>query len=110
MPFTELNAAEDLDRLFAESGERAVVLLKHSLTCPISYAAYEEMSLLKETPISLVIVQDARSISDEIARRTGVRHESPQAIILRAGEAVWHASHYDITKSSVMRALEDLKQ
>lgn len=109
MAFTEINDAAELDALFAESGEKAVLLFKHSLTCPISHAAYEEMSLMKDEPIALVIIQDARHISTEIAARTGVRHESPQAIILQSGKPVWHASHYDITKASVTRALEDLK-
>jgi bacillithiol system protein YtxJ len=109
MAFKEITDAAELDGLFAESGEKPVVLFKHSLTCPISHAAYEEMSLLENEPISLVIVQDARSVSNEIASRTGLRHESPQTIILRSGKSVWHASHYDITKSSVMRALEELR-
>jgi bacillithiol system protein YtxJ len=109
MAFNEITDQNELDNLFAESGKKAVVLFKHSLTCPISYAAYEEMSLMKTEAVNLIIVQDARHISNEIAERTGVRHESPQTIILRDGKPVWHASHYDITKSSVTRALEELK-
>ena len=109
MAFTEITDANELEGLFAESGEKAVLLFKHSLTCPISHAAYEEMSLMKNEPIALVIIQDARAVSTEIAQRTGIRHESPQAIILQSGKPVWHASHYDITKSSVTKALEDLK-
>lgn len=110
MAFTEILETNELDGLFAASGDKPVVLFKHSLTCPISHFAYEEMSLLKDEAVALVIVQDARRVSNEIAARTGVRHESPQTIILRDGKPVWHASHYDITKSSVTRALEDLKQ
>lgn len=109
MAFNEITETEELDAIFAESHEKPVVLYKHSLTCPISHAAYEEMSLLKNEPIRMVVVQDARAVSNEIAQRTGVRHESPQTIILRDGSVVWHASHYDITKSSVTRALEELK-
>lgn len=109
MAFNEITEQNELDNLFAASGKQAVLLFKHSLTCPISYAAYEEMSLMKTEPINLIIVQDARAVSSEIAERTGVRHESPQAIILRDGKPAWHASHYDITKSSVTRALEELK-
>ena len=109
MAFTEITDANELNTLFSESGEGAVVLFKHSLTCPISHAAYEEMSLMNDESVALVIVQDARAVSNEIAARTGVRHESPQTIILRDGKPVWHASHYDITKSSVMRALEGIK-
>jgi bacillithiol system protein YtxJ len=55
--------------------------------------------------VSLVVVQRARDVSSEIASRTGVRHESPQAIVLRNGEAVWSASHYDITSDAVEQAL-----
>ena len=109
MAFNEITDANDLDALFSESDQKPVILYKHSLTCPISRAAYEEMSLMKDEPIALVIVQDARALSNEIAARTGVRHESPQTIILQSGKPVWHASHYDITKSSVRRALEELK-
>lgn len=109
MAFNEITDTEELEALFAESHEKPVVLYKHSLTCPISHAAYEEMSLMKNESVRMIIVQDARAVSNEIATRTGLRHESPQTIILRDGRPVWHASHYDITKTSVTRALEELK-
>lgn len=109
MAFFEVKDNNELDGLFEQSAEAPVILFKHSLTCPISHAAYEEMSLLKNEPVSLVIVQDARPVSNEIASRTSIEHESPQALIVRDGKAVWHASHYDITKSAVLRALEQIK-
>ncbi|HZH34272.1 MAG TPA: bacillithiol system redox-active protein YtxJ [Pyrinomonadaceae bacterium] len=109
MAFTEITDSSRLDELFKRSGEQPVVLFKHSLTCPISHAAYEEMSLMKEDDINLVIVQDARVVSNEIAARTGIRHESPQAVIVRDGKVAWHASHYDITKAAVTRALEEMR-
>lgn len=110
MAFFEVTDANELNGLFEQSVEAPVILFKHSLTCPISHAAYEEMSLLTKEPVSLVIVQDARQISNEIAARTNIRHESPQALIVSDNEVVWHASHYDITKSAVLRALEEIKQ
>lgn len=109
MAFFEVNDQNELDNLFDQSNDAPIILFKHSLTCPISHAAYEEMSLLKNEPVSLVVVQDARVLSNEIAKRTGVRHESPQAMIVRDGEVAWHASHYDITKTAIVRALEQLK-
>ena len=110
MAFVEVSETNQLDELFAQSSEKPVILFKHSLTCPISHAAYEEMSLLKDEPVFLVVVQDARRLSNEIATRTNVKHESPQTIIMHDGSVVWHASHYDITKASVLRSLEELKQ
>ena len=110
MAFFEVKSADELNGLFEQSSEKPVILFKHSLTCPISHAAYEEMALLKTEPVALIVVQDARPVSTEIAQRTGIRHESPQTLIVSGGVVTWHAAHYDITKSGVLRALEDLKQ
>jgi bacillithiol system protein YtxJ len=45
-------------------------------------------------------------VSDEIARRSGVRHQSPQAILLREGKPVWDASHIGITVDSLLAAIK----
>ncbi len=103
--FIELNSIEKLEKLFEESNEKPVVLFKHSLTCPISSGVYYEVSEV-DTDVNLVIVQRARDISNEIASKTGIRHESPQAIVLRNGKPVYHASHYDITAADVENSLD----
>lgn len=109
MSFNEISQTSELEQLFSQSAEKPVILFKHSLTCPISHAAYEEMSNLTKEEISLIVVQDARPVSNEIARLTGIAHESPQAFIISDGKVAWHASHYEITKTSVTRALEEIK-
>lgn len=90
--------------MFDLSHERPVLLFKHSLTCPISSAAYQEMSDF-EGDISLIVIQRAREVSREVEKLTGIRHESPQAIILRNGKAVWNVSHWKITRSAVEEAV-----
>lgn len=98
--FTEINTTEQLDSLFKQSNEKPIVLFKHSLTCPISAGVYQEVSDA-DADINIVIMQKARSVSDAIAQKTGIRHESPQAIILKDGKVVYHAAHYDVTASDV---------
>ncbi|HKP68556.1 MAG TPA: bacillithiol system redox-active protein YtxJ [Pyrinomonadaceae bacterium] len=93
--FINVDSIEGLERLVAESHERPVILFKHSLTCGISSGVYREVSQVNGD-INLVVIQTHREISNAIATITGVRHESPQAIVLRDGEPVYHASHYDI--------------
>src|SRR3954468_11269111 len=105
-PFTPINDRDALEQLLARSQSEPVILFKHSTTCPISASAYRQMSQVEED-VSLVVVQRARDVSNEIAARTGIRHESPQAIVLRNGEAVWTASHFDITSEAVERALRE---
>ncbi|MDT4898488.1 MAG: hypothetical protein QOH25_3565 [Acidobacteriota bacterium] len=104
--FTQITDKDALEQLLARSNDEPVVLFKHSSTCPISAAAYRQMSQVL-TEVSLVVVQRAREVSSEIASLTGIRHESPQAIVIRNGQAVWSASHFDITKSAVEQAVRE---
>ena len=103
--FIELNSIDQLEELFEKSNEKPVVLFKHSVTCPISSGVYYEVSEV-EADVNLVIVQKARDISTEIASKTGIRHESPQAIVIKNGKPVYHASHFDITAEDVENSLE----
>jgi len=104
--FTQITDAAALEQVLARSNDAPVILFKHSSTCPISSKAYEQMSQVK-TDVSLVVVQRAREVSSEIASRTGIQHESPQTIVVRNGEAVWSASHFDITAKAVEEAVRE---
>ena len=104
--FIPVGDRQELEHLIARSHEAPVLLFKHSTTCPISAAAYREMKQL-QTEIAIVVVQRAREVSREVEARTGVTHESPQALILRDGEAVWSASHWRITTEAVESALRE---
>lgn len=103
---------DELEPLIERSHERPVFLFKHSTTCPISGAAHQEyMRFLEDQPgedeadYTLLEVQNARPLSNEIAQRTGIKHESPQAILLRDGKPVWNASHWSIKASSLAESL-----
>ncbi|HYG09381.1 MAG TPA: bacillithiol system redox-active protein YtxJ [Pyrinomonadaceae bacterium] len=108
--FAPVSDAGALDELVARSHDAPVVLFKHSTTCPISARAHHQMAKLPTSvagQISLVVVQRSRELSRRVAEQTGVRHESPQAIILRNGQAVWSASHFDITAEAVEQAVRE---
>ena len=98
--FNEIHDAQELEALFEKSNEQPVVLFKHSITCPISSGVYQEISKA-DADINLIVVQTARNVSTAIAEKTGIRHESPQAIVLKNQEVVYHASHYDVTAQEV---------
>ena len=108
---TQLHDLEMLEAAIAESLERPVLLFKHSRTCGISFEALDELQVHLERGRSaatykMITVQSHRTLSDAIADRLGVRHESPQAILLRDGRPVWKASHFRITADELSRALE----
>jgi monothiol bacilliredoxin len=110
--FANVADTTQLEELVRQSAEAPVVVFKHSRTCPVSSGAYEEMAAVK-VPVNIVVVQEAREVSNEIERRTGVEHHSPQVIILRNGEAVWDASHWKVKADAVeaaVRQAEDSRQ
>jgi bacillithiol system protein YtxJ len=102
--FVELRNTAALDSFLSQSNGSPVIIFKHSDTCGISARAHAEMSKV-EQPIGLVIVQQARSVSDEIEARTGVEHHTPQVFILRGAEVLWTASHGQIKAEAVAAAL-----
>lgn len=106
----EITTTSELDAALANSDSRGVFLFKHSTTCPISSSAYRRVAEYLEgqgpqaVPLYLVKVIESRPVSNEIAARFSVRHESPQALLVREGRCVWNASHGSITAPAMARA------
>lgn len=101
--FTPITEPAELDRLEEASARGPVLLFKHDPWCSISLSAYRQMEAVGGD-VSLLDVADAHELSMEAARRTGVRHESPQVILLRNGEVAWSASHFAISTEAVSKA------
>jgi bacillithiol system protein YtxJ len=104
--FVELRDVASLDDFLARSNGDPVIIFKHSDSCGISARAYAQMSGL-DHPVGLVTVQTARAVSDELEKRMGLAHETPQVMIVSDGKAVWTASHGYIKATAVEAALEE---
>jgi bacillithiol system protein YtxJ len=102
--FFEIEDHASLENLLSDSTEKPVIVFKHSNSCSISARAYREMQQVDN--VNILVVQSARDVSRELATLTGIRHETPQVIVLRDGKAVWNASHFDVTAGDVMKAVE----
>ncbi|MGA8944051.1 MAG: bacillithiol system redox-active protein YtxJ, partial [Thermoactinomyces sp.] len=80
--------------------------------CPISARAFREFKSFLETeegtelPAGVVLVVEDRPVSNAITEKFGIRHASPQAILLKNGKVCWHASHNDITSASLTDAVK----
>ena len=102
--FLKIDNHETLEHLLTDSSKKPVIVFKHSNACSISARAYREME--KVDGVNILEVQSARAVSNEFATLTGVRHETPQVVILRGGKAVWNASHFDVVAADVVTAVE----
>ena len=103
--FFRIDDRTTLDNLISDSKQKTVLVFKHSNACPISARAYREMEKL-DGQVNLIEIQAVPELSREVESMTGVRHESPQVILLRDGKAVWNASHFDVNAVSVSQALK----
>lgn len=103
----ELTNMEDWSRLVQDSSRNPVLLLKHSTRCPISAEAHDQflkhvkLDALPNVEYAVVLVVEQRPVSNAIAEALGVKHESPQAILIKNGQAVWHDSHWRITADAL---------
>lgn len=100
---TELHSA------LSDHSGRTVLVFKHSTQCPISAEAFRQVQAFEKsgtTPVYLIRVIEERPLSLSFAEQFHVAHQSPQAIAIKDGLVVWHASHYDITASSLERAVQ----
>lgn len=104
---TELQQLESIDK---ESFSVPVLLFKHSTRCSISRMALKSFEREytiengKLKPYFLDLIR-YREVSNEIASRYGVTHQSPQVIVVKDGKAIYNASHSDIDAARVKKQL-----
>ena len=105
----ELRNHQDFEQLLEQSKSVPVVIFKHSTQCGISEQAHDEFNRFAqsagEVVCGIVLVLENRTLSDAIEARLGIRHESPQAILLRNGKPAWNASHWSVTMDALSQAI-----
>ncbi len=103
MDWNKIKSMADLEEATKQSENEKVLLFKHSTRCSVSSMALNrlerswkdaEMEGLKPYFLDLIAHRD---ISAEIADKFGVRHESPQVLVIENGECVYHNSHMGIS-------------
>jgi bacillithiol system protein YtxJ len=115
-----LEHVDELHRLIAESESQPVLLFKHSHACGVSMEALDEIVAhlngrgprgsvppagASPAQYAMVTVQTHRAVSNAVAQKLGVRHETPQALLIRDGRVVWSASHFRVTAEAVEDAI-----
>jgi bacillithiol system protein YtxJ len=107
---TPLHRIDEFDALLRASDRHPLVLFKHSHTCGVSAEALDELvehlsRKQYDATYAIVTVQTHRSVSNAVAQQLGVRHETPQVLLIRNGRVVWSATHFRVTAAAVEAAL-----
>jgi len=96
---------EQLDTIQEASFHKPQLIFKHSTTCSISKMALSRFERA-EAPDSIdfhyLDLLNYRAISNAIAEKFQVHHESPQVILIKNGECTYDESHYGIMMDEVI--------
>ncbi|MFT7031028.1 MAG: bacillithiol system protein YtxJ [Marinoscillum sp.] len=102
-----LSSIEQLDAIDQESMEYPVLIFKHSIRCSISAATlnrfeskWDNLSAKNLKPYYLDLINH-RDVSNEIASRYGINHQSPQTLIIVNGQCVLDNSHFGISFADI---------
>ena len=89
-----------LDKIVAISNEKPAVIFKHSTRCSVSRMALKkfesEYDLEDKVDVYFLDLLEHRDISNAIATRFGVFHQSPQLLLIKEGKSVYNVSHSNI--------------
>jgi bacillithiol system protein YtxJ len=106
MNWIQLVDLGQLNEIIVASSEKPVVIFKHSTRCSVSRMVLKEFESdfdldEKVTPYFLDLLEH-RDVSNAIAKRFKVEHQSPQLLLIKNGVAIYDVSHSAIDS-------EDLK-
>ena len=97
IPLTNL---EQLESIGAAEGYS--VIFKHSTRCSVSMMAKKRFehdcdSIPEGTSVYFLDLISNREVSNTIAQKFSVHHESPQLLLIKNGECIYETSHGEIS-------------
>ncbi len=109
IPLTEL---KQLEEIATESFTIPAVIFKHSTTCGISRMALKNFEKEYKVPgaaanLYILDLLSYRELSNEIANKFDVRHQSPQILLIKDGKSVYDASHGDIDAETLAHQITE---
>lgn len=105
MKWIALTSMEELESLAKQ--DSYAIIFKHSIRCPVSAMAkrtfeFESTLIPEEVPVYYLDLIKYRELSNEVANKWHVRHESPQILLIKGNQCIYHESHNDIEVAKVV--------
>lgn len=105
MNWHNLTNIEQLDLIKKASYSKPQVIFKHSTTCSISnmaFSRFERAEAPENIDFYYLDLLNYRAISNEIAEKFQVHHESPQVLLIKNGNCTYDESHYGIMMDEII--------
>jgi bacillithiol system protein YtxJ len=109
MNWISLQHLTQLDEIAQSPGYS--IIFKHSTRCSISLMAKRKFELdwsylPENTSVYFLDLLQYRNISNGIAERFKVHHESPQLLLIKDGECIYETSHGEISAEDVAEQIQ----
>jgi len=108
MNWTPLQTTEQVEEIIVRSQTTPQVIFKHSTRCSISSVAKSRLERA-EAPEGIdfhyLDLISYRSVSNTIAERFGIYHESPQILLIKDGRCIYNESHTAIDMEELREQL-----
>lgn len=106
----QLRTEEGVVQIIKQSHNKPCVIFKDSKTCGISASAkhriHSDFDTIKDdVEFYYLDLLQYRNVSNLIAEKLNVIHQSPQIIILKNGAVIHHSSHYAISVGKIAEAI-----
>lgn len=113
--WSDLTEENQIAEIIALSSSIPVYIFKHSTTCGISAQAKENIEIsFKNTDKPFLFyyldLLKYRTVSNEIAAKLSVHHQSPQLILIHDGQVAFTTSHHKIKTNSIEVSLSLLNK
>lgn len=109
MKWLPLTSIEMLDEIFIRSSQKPQLIFKHSTRCSISMVVKSRLEK-SDSPENIdfyyLDLLSYRDISNQIASKFKVHHESPQVLLIKNGECVYDESQMGITMDEILEQVD----
>lgn len=107
MTWFPLENEQEFESLSKASFIKPQIIFKHSTRCSISTMVKNRIEKWKmdETEIFLLDLIKYRGLSNMIAEKFSVHHESPQILLLKNGNCIYNESHNAINFEEINEML-----
>ncbi|MDZ7720539.1 MAG: bacillithiol system redox-active protein YtxJ [Balneolaceae bacterium] len=102
---------DEIRTLLEKSKDRPQLIYKHSNRCSVSFITKDELDSNAEkmnqfADLYIVDVIRQRDISNAVTSLLKIRHESPQALLIKDENIVWKGSHWEVNSQEILSCLK----
>ncbi len=106
IPLTDVNQLAEIDDISNKPHIAGVLIFKHSTRCAVSHFALKAFEkdwkyTVQEFPVYFLDLLKYRQISNAVAEKFEVKHESPQILLIKNASCIGNASHNLVSVNQV---------